>query len=387
MKLTKLPIPKIASTIKNTYLNIKDQRLGLGLVRLLLSVAIVFTHTHHAFGLRLTGAGVSIRAFFIISGFYMALIWQQKYQSKRAFYINRFLRIFPLYWLILGLILLKSIFLHLSINSWGHLAPIFKYLNLMKLDTIIYLILANVFIFGQDLIFHLRMVITTGHLQWTNQYFTLPPPPLHFFFLIPQAWTLAIELVFYLISPWIVRSSRIMMGLLAISMGMNWYLTNVGLHGEEWGHRFLPIELGFFVMGALAYRIWYKWGSEWFRENLVKLGVVLVFGYIILFNFVAVELHINQWCFFLLFVLVLPFMFKYSENSKIDRKLGELSYPVYISHIFISATMGMVPFVGKLKLNDNWSAIEILMVTLLFSIIINELVQKPIDNWRHKQVR
>jgi peptidoglycan/LPS O-acetylase OafA/YrhL len=53
--------------------------------------------------------------FFMISGLYMALILSDKYRrSLKTFYVNRALRIFPTYWLVL---LLCALFLRGDVTA------------------------------------------------------------------------------------------------------------------------------------------------------------------------------------------------------------------------------------------------------------------------------
>src|SRR5260370_9516411 len=63
-------------------------------------------------GYFLVGGNISVNSFFIISGFYMAFILNEKYVGKnssyRLFITNRFLRIYPIYWIILFFTILIS---------------------------------------------------------------------------------------------------------------------------------------------------------------------------------------------------------------------------------------------------------------------------------------
>lgn len=52
----------------------------------------------------LWGGKIAVELFYIISGFYIALILDNKYKdSIRLFYTNRLLKIFPTYWFICAL--------------------------------------------------------------------------------------------------------------------------------------------------------------------------------------------------------------------------------------------------------------------------------------------
>src|SRR5438093_7095325 len=77
----------------------------MGMFRFLLALSVVIAHTKAIYGYELIGGYLSVNSFFIISGFYMAFILNEKYIGKnssyRLFITNRFLRIYPIYWLTL----------------------------------------------------------------------------------------------------------------------------------------------------------------------------------------------------------------------------------------------------------------------------------------------
>jgi len=75
----------------------------VGSIRLLLALAVVFSHAT-ACGISMVPGHVAVQAFFIVSGFYMSLILNEKYKncSVLVFYSNRFLRLFPTYVVVMG---------------------------------------------------------------------------------------------------------------------------------------------------------------------------------------------------------------------------------------------------------------------------------------------
>ena len=81
----------------------------MGLLRLLLAISVITTHCGPCLGFSPLGGVEAVQTFFMISGFYMAMILTEKYRgpgSYRSFLINRFLRIYPLYWIALILTLI-----------------------------------------------------------------------------------------------------------------------------------------------------------------------------------------------------------------------------------------------------------------------------------------
>ena len=77
----------------------------MGLIRLLLALSIVAAHSGAIFGSRFVGGQIAVQSFYIISGFYMSLILNEKYIGKnnsfRLFITNRFFKLFPVYWAVL----------------------------------------------------------------------------------------------------------------------------------------------------------------------------------------------------------------------------------------------------------------------------------------------
>ena len=72
---------------------------GLGIIRFLLAMAVVLSHIGSVMGeiiFSLPHGIIAVELFFIISGFYMALILSGKYSAPgkvKLFYLNRFLRL------------------------------------------------------------------------------------------------------------------------------------------------------------------------------------------------------------------------------------------------------------------------------------------------------
>jgi peptidoglycan/LPS O-acetylase OafA/YrhL len=176
----------------------------MGLIRLLLAISVVLAHSDSLFGVKLWGGVMAVEMFFIISGFYMALILNEKYNSPDKtiiFYKNRLLKLLPIYWTVLSLTLLLSIVSYFTFNKGGtllHFIDDFDDLGFFAF----YVVFSNVFLMGQDLLMFLGLneegVVLTKSFSDTST-------PLHKFIIIPQAWTLSLEIVFYLMAPFLLR--------------------------------------------------------------------------------------------------------------------------------------------------------------------------------------
>ncbi|MEZ6023978.1 MAG: hypothetical protein R3C16_11320 [Hyphomonadaceae bacterium] len=73
----------------------------MGMVRFALAMAVVLSHLPLATFQFLSG-GLAVQCFFIISGFYMALVLDGKYKDVGLFYSNRLLRLFPTYFVMMA---------------------------------------------------------------------------------------------------------------------------------------------------------------------------------------------------------------------------------------------------------------------------------------------
>ena len=83
---------------------------------------------------------------------------------------------------------------------------------------------------------------------------------------------------------------------------------------------------------------------------------------------------------YFLFIVFLPLLFVQTKDNKVDRYIGELSYPVYIVHIFV------ILFVSKIANDTNLSLFAIIG-SILFSIILNKDIQEKVEKMRIKNLK
>ena len=120
----------------------------MGAIRLLLALSVVAVHGGAIFGFSMVGGQIAVQSFYIISGFYMSLILNEKYigvnNSYRLFLTNRLIRLYPIYWsVLLGTIIACA---GVAIVTNGHYLPKFdSYLSVKaNVFTFAYLILTNI---------------------------------------------------------------------------------------------------------------------------------------------------------------------------------------------------------------------------------------------------
>jgi peptidoglycan/LPS O-acetylase OafA/YrhL len=356
----------------------------MGVLRLLLALSVVNAHGDNLLGFPLLLPDLAVQAFYLISGFYMALVLHEKYQPGKSTYLefitNRFLRIFPSYYVVL---LLTIIVLAVGWHYGVYDLPRFVQ-NLARLDwsAKLFFVLSHLALFGQD--FYLFLGLDgQGDLHFDPNFRANDNQFLKFM-LVPQAWSLSLELCFYLIAPFFVRRSAATLAIIiASSLLVRFILLWFGWKNDPWAYRFFPSELALFFCGAAAYRIyravrigkmntqtWLGWGTLGIATGAALLMSRYPAGNAIL---------LNVGCVVAIF-LVLPFLFKLTQRSKIDNYIGELSYPMYLCHMLVIWSFGLMQIPNGIGRN-----IGILSVTLMLSIILYGLVDRNIDRYRHRR--
>ncbi|MHC1789464.1 acyltransferase family protein [Solidesulfovibrio sp.] len=352
----------------------------MGLVRFLLAAAVVINHTGPLYGLVMTDAYMAIKVFFIISGFYMALILTEKYNGPgqtRLFYSNRFLRLFPLYWTVLLLSLGLSLVFRFGLHTALLLGPWQLWLDKLTPATAAVLAAANLTIVGQDLLFFSH-ITDAGSLTLSADALYRATPA-WFFLLIPQAWTISLELVFYALAPWLVRQKTGLLATLAgASFGLRAMVYLADLPFDPWKQRFFPVECGFFLLGILAYRLYAALKPVPIPRTTLwqvsGLYVAAIVGYQFLPGFMGKELYL-----YAATVLSIPFLFRLTKKMTLDRTIGELSYPIYITH-------WTVIMVVEYAWGRAHLPVAALAATILVSLALNRFVADPIERFRQRRV-
>lgn len=360
----------------------------MGFLRLLLATSVVIAHCGSLFNLEFVGGQIAVQSFFIISGFYMSLILNEKYTSNGSYLLfitNRALRLYPIYWVVLLLTVLTC-FLHGQTQNNGSYLRLDNFLNFdLNISSFLFLIFTNAFLIFQDIVLFLGLDASTGNLFLTSN-FSLTSPQLHSFLFVPQGWSLGIEIAFYLIAPFILRKKLfISVFILVISLLLKVIIIySMDLNYDPWTYRFFPTELMFFLMGNISYYIYNKVKDK----SINKIYSISLFVYLCLFTIYYFKIPtfgyssiIKTIFFFISMMMVIPFLFKFFKDNTIDRYIGELSYPIYISHIMVSIWFSIF----GISLNE--STIYLIISTLIISAILNHFVAGPIERIRQARIK
>jgi peptidoglycan/LPS O-acetylase OafA/YrhL len=334
----------------------------VGWLRFVLAIAILFTHAGPFSGLVIGdyGGRLAVQTFFMISGFYMGLVWNEKYSQMpaRVFYLSRALRIYPVYFIVLLLTFTTAAVCALR----GIPFPV--NLSELNLSVLVTSAFSQIILFFVDL----NLIPSFGSYRY---------------FLVPPAWTLGLELLFYLLVPLILPRFKVVLVCFIVSIGARIVAHFSGLSGELWSYRFFPFELALFLAGALSYRLYLALPRKILavasHVQVQMVTVFLVFGGLVYFPFFLMRFgEAVYWIYYVIIFFSLNVLFLWSRNSTFDRMIGEFSFPIYISHIPIIWLLINVLHVAK----EQNAIYIVLPVTIGVSFFLIK-IQKRIDRYRH----
>ena len=361
----------------------------MGVLRLILAVTVVLAHSDALFGLTFTGAVVAVQVFFMISGFYMAMVLDLKYQGRgayRIFLINRILRLYPIFLTVLVLTIVVSLVSFMGSGEWLRLEPYVLYFTTLEWKDKAYLLLSNFLILGQDLALFLGIDAGRGVLYFTPNFLD-SNPTVSKFLIVPQAWTLSLELMFYFVAPFLVRFSwKLLVSLIIVSLSLRLFVYfPLGLAHDPWTYRFFPTELALFLLGLIAYRLVKTGFIQSFSDVAQRWVVILFFSVLLCYQFLPFVsgglAHVKNWLFYLFAVVALPIVFERTKHIKWDSQVGELSYPIYISHWLVIMLIQLYqPGLDRSNLQGEFA----LLYTVIFSITLIYFISRPVENIRQK---
>ena len=348
----------------------------MGLFRVLLAISVTISHLAISYKPWYRGFGGfnSVEVFFLISGFYIALIIDKTYKSKKLFYLNRILRLYPIYFIICLLILLTSIFRR------GVAENLFDYSPFVLLFST----LSNLTLIGTDWLMFFDT--SDGAIHFTSA--VIKGDRMADLLWIGPAWSIGLEITFYAMAPILCRlrsRSLLIITLLLVSAKFMFYQSDLNFVDSPFVGNFFPFELPYFLVGILLYR--YK------RDAKLESSIPLEYLYPALALFFLIfepfrsGLDLSRTASMAVLVLVTAVVVLFGQTSEFDRKFGELSYPIYISHMFIAQVyeFSSTGIAKRFTLLDN-SHISMSVQVLLIIVASYVLIQitKPIEKIRDK---
>jgi peptidoglycan/LPS O-acetylase OafA/YrhL len=310
----------------------------MGFFRLFLAWMVVVCHTAGYENMFQVDIGtIAVATFFFISGFLMPLTYETHYQKQGIrgacfFYINRALKIYPIYWVSLLLMvgmLLGSDILHKTIR-----------INLIEVKTYI----QNILLIGIN-----QSFLWGGYIRLNN-----------------PSWTLDVELQYYILTPvllYIINAKKLLGAMIFFALSViSLYLFFQPMNLVDVDRSFISWSI-FFLAGFVFYKshalIFWRYG--FFIVAVVTLSVI--FG-------LCGDGSIQTFSITLLFICLSSFLLLKQKEYKfgpLDRLLGDLSYPTYILHIiFFGPAIKILKFTQVSSLS---SGAEFLITSLVHIIV------------------
>ncbi len=347
--------------------------LGMGLIRIALALAVLFSHMP-AWGIKFLGGALAVQCFFIISGFYMALVLEGKYSSTRLFYSNRALRLIPSYF---AVVLASAVFVF-ALGGDEPFGPKMFERIYQQPGVAALMLFENMFLVGQELLFWFSVDLD-GALVFDPS----GPLPVNETvvawqgLLVPQAWSISMELMFYAIAPFVLRWRwQGIAALAAASVALRFAGLLLPVDYLLWQGRLFPTALFLFLAGALAFRAlplaeraprWVGWAA-----------IAVLLAWMGAFLHVGLPMPESRWLMYASVTVATPLIFTATRRLAWDKWIGNLSYPFYIVHLLVLFVLGRY-------LPDAAIWIPVAL-TFALSAALMVLVDVPVDRWRQRRV-
>lgn len=320
---------------------IGSDKTPVGILRLILALSVVAGHVDFQQPFFLVNASAAVACFFVISGFYMALVLNEKYESRTEFCVARLWRLYPAYF----------VFTALYVALWAYDGRHFDPLGALLTLTLVGQDLYGILIYPADLLQHIP---------------------------IAQAWSMAVELQLYFLAALAFKRPRGIVAVFLVGALLRATLQALGYVESPLGVWLFYNVIVYFGAGGIAY-LAYRHIKSW--PAVVRTGFATVVVAAILFycykngGFWTLEARGSDWRFYPLYALIalaLPFIFSLTEKSAIDRTLGELSYPVYLCHIFVF----------DLARHLHQGLAFVTMAICVLSVSVHVFIEKPLSRLR-----
>lgn len=325
----------------------------LGYLRFVLAILVVVAHLGSNIGhVGFFGhwGTFAVFGFYLVSGYLITRILHETYSFRFApFAINRFLRLFPIYYFV-AFVSATAIYL---LPTAGDFHEAWK-VKLRVVD-----------ILGNGLIFPFEFYDAS-------------------FRLVPATWSVAVELVnYFLIWLFVGRSMKLATGTALIALA---YHVASGYLGMYWGSRYFPSYAALlpFSLGACIY-FWADFISR-FQMSAIRIAFVIASCvWIANITFCGVLSGIGkpyyEYFFYLnfvtLFVLIALATHSsvVSRYSKIGKILGDMAYPIFLVHWIVGFGVSLfLPF-------DSLNGLALFAFSLPPILAVSWLLAWGTDRW------
>ncbi len=336
-----------------------------GVYRFLLALLVVIEHAGLIKNFHVGAVGVI--GFYILAGYVMNHSFRRNFSLQLSnvpqFYLDRFLRIYPIYWFILFIVVIFFIAIEarsIHLNSWNLLTN----LSLVPLNFFMFLDAKDIFIVRDS---------------------TFPVPP---------APSVGLEIQFYLLIPFLLYFRP----LLYIAFVVSFMVFTFAMYGEidpyNYGYILLPGTLFIFLTGSVLYNYLHGIDGRICKRYLVSIPVLLfaVLGILVYKRKIDLGHNLEIITGFYIGLAATFFLsqveFKTPEMKKvgyrIDKFMGGVSYPIFLSHWL---SIWIAEYVARVNLynpSERGRVVLIILMTIAISAISYVYVDSGIQRLRKK---
>jgi len=356
-------------------------------IRCIAALLVVFHHLEqakHSFGISnvyeepiIQHAGrLGVGLFFVLSGFlitYLLLDERGRFGDVDAkkFYLRRAFRIWPVYFLIIGLSFL--VFPHLELLSFPGTNEKLQVHSLERISLLL--------------------------LVLPNYAFVLYDLP----YWCAQTWSIGVEEQFYYLWPWLIKYPKRRIPIIIFFLAVTAFLLFAGLHfldkTKEIEDAIITTFIGQFRIqtmalgGLCAWMVYYEKNRVLdfvFRKDMqVTVYVLLVILFFSGVHFTGfLEVYAIFFAFFVLNVSCNPNSIINLENPVMNH-LGKISYGLYIYHVFVIVLLINILRKYMPDLAGGSYQVTIYILTLIFSVLVASLsysyFEKPLLAYKDKK--
>lgn len=321
----------------------------IGSLRFLLALFVVIGHLTEGVQLFSHWGVFAVFGFYVISGYLISLILNEVYLFHLpSFVTNRFLRLFPIYYIVAAATLL-ALALSQDLNA-----------------------------------FHPAWNIQT---RWKDIFGNIFIIPFEFydssFRLVPPTWSVAVELVNYL-ALWLIVARSRTLSILVLFISSAYHILSI-LDGGDWSRRYSPFYAALlpFAAGSLLYFIKNpnKTASSPWTRHIPRLSISFWLINLILCGFAGgLGGRFFNWFFYInLLSFTVFFYFNLPSRSatstlRWDKRLGDLAYPILLTHWIVGYLM------GQLLLDGQRRGIALFAISVIPIIAISYALSKAVDS-------
>lgn len=317
----------------------------MGTYRLILSLLVLMSHASVIWKGYNQGVAAVI-SFFFLSGYVMTGLIEKHYNKPsniKFFYLDRMMRLFPQY-------LFYCTFAIFLVSFTPVMNPFYTVTGLQPL-------LLNF------------LMLPTGYYMYG----------LEKSLLLPQAWSLGLELSFYLLLPFLLIY-RLSLAAFVLSLLIFTLACLEIVHTDHHGYRLLTGTLFMFLCGHFLY-----------RKMTIKYQMILgaTYLYIIALGFILYSLKklyipytfevITGFLLGFPAILALKKIALNMNINKIDGWMGNLSYGVFLNHIIILQILQYFSF--------NVTTLSGIILLTALSVSLSwfsfYVIERPVIQWRH----